>query len=123
MHEELADFVVFCRVERRLADATCRAYERDVRACLGFLAERGVRDLGAVRSTRACAIRFCRSIVEARVNETATMHAGDTCSSASSQHTRFSIVADLPAPGPATTRTCSEVSCAARCCAVSASSI
>jgi site-specific recombinase XerD len=50
MDRELADFVVFCRVERRLADATCRAYERDVRACLQFLAERGVRELGAVRA-------------------------------------------------------------------------
>jgi len=50
MDRELADFVVFCRVERRLADATCRAYERDVRACVRFLAERGVRELRAVRA-------------------------------------------------------------------------
>jgi site-specific recombinase XerD len=33
----LSDFVIFCRVERRLADATCTAYERDVRACLEFM--------------------------------------------------------------------------------------
>jgi site-specific recombinase XerD len=50
MDRELADFVVFCRVERRLADATCRAYERDIRACLEFPAERGGRELRAVRA-------------------------------------------------------------------------
>jgi site-specific recombinase XerD len=33
----LSDFVVFCRVERRLAELTCKAYERDVRACVEHL--------------------------------------------------------------------------------------
>jgi site-specific recombinase XerD len=28
----LADFLIYCRVERRLSELTCRAYERDVRA-------------------------------------------------------------------------------------------
>ena len=35
--EELADFLRFCRSERRLAPMTCSAYERDVRACLDCL--------------------------------------------------------------------------------------
>jgi site-specific recombinase XerD len=34
---ELDDFLRFCEVERRLAPATCRAYKRDVTACLVFL--------------------------------------------------------------------------------------
>jgi hypothetical protein len=28
MFNALSDFVIFCRVERRLADLTCKAYER-----------------------------------------------------------------------------------------------
>ena len=35
--KELADFLRFCRSERRLAPMTCSAYERDVSACLGYL--------------------------------------------------------------------------------------
>ena len=31
MDAEIADYMVFCRVERRLTELTCRAYERDVR--------------------------------------------------------------------------------------------
>jgi site-specific recombinase XerD len=38
----LSDFVIFCRVERRLADLTCKAYERDVRACLQYLRATGI---------------------------------------------------------------------------------
>jgi integrase/recombinase XerD len=34
---ELDDFLRFCGVERRLAPETCRAYERDVSACITFL--------------------------------------------------------------------------------------
>src|SRR6266511_5659676 len=49
MREEVADFLHYCRIERRLAEMTCKAYERDVRACLAFLSERGIRDLGLVR--------------------------------------------------------------------------
>jgi hypothetical protein len=48
MEQEVADSLAYCRVERRLADLTCSAYERDVRACLAFLSERGIRDLGRV---------------------------------------------------------------------------
>jgi hypothetical protein len=43
------DFVNFCRVERRLAPLTCRAYERDVRACRVFLEAGGIHRWGAVR--------------------------------------------------------------------------
>jgi site-specific recombinase XerD len=35
--KELADFLRFCRLERRLAPMTCSAYERDVSACLAYL--------------------------------------------------------------------------------------
>ncbi len=49
MREEVADFLHYCRIKRRLAEMTCKAYERDVRACLAFLSERGIRDLGLVR--------------------------------------------------------------------------
>jgi site-specific recombinase XerD len=40
--EELADFLRFCRSERRLAPMTCSAYERDVSACLDYLHGRGI---------------------------------------------------------------------------------
>ncbi|MGH2972717.1 MAG: site-specific integrase, partial [Gaiellaceae bacterium] len=45
----LADFLTYCRLERRLAPLTCSAYERDIRACLGFLSLHGIRDLSVVR--------------------------------------------------------------------------
>ena len=57
-------------------------------------------------------MRISRSRAAARVNETAATVAGST-PFPSSQHTRSSIVADLPVPGPATTRTWSAVSWAA----------
>ena len=37
MFDALSDFIIHCRVERRLSELTCRAYERDVRACIEFL--------------------------------------------------------------------------------------
>jgi site-specific recombinase XerD len=40
--EELADFLRFCRSERRLAAMTCSAYERDVSACLNYLQGHGI---------------------------------------------------------------------------------
>src|SRR6266542_2598850 len=40
--EELADFLRFCRSERRLAPMTCAAYERDVSACLDYLQGQGI---------------------------------------------------------------------------------
>ena len=41
MLNALSDFLIYCRVERRLADLTCKAYERDVRACLTSCARKG----------------------------------------------------------------------------------
>jgi integrase/recombinase XerD len=49
MDTEVADFLTFCRVERRLAELTCRAYERDVRACQRFLQEAGLESWAEVR--------------------------------------------------------------------------
>jgi integrase/recombinase XerD len=49
MENELADFLHYCRIERRLADLTCTAYERDVRACRRFLQADGFTDWRAVR--------------------------------------------------------------------------
>jgi site-specific recombinase XerD len=40
--QELSEFLRFCGSERRLAPATCAAYERDVSACLGYLQAEGV---------------------------------------------------------------------------------
>ena len=48
MDLELEDFLRHCRLERRLADLTCSAYERDVRACLAFLSGSGVVSLDEV---------------------------------------------------------------------------
>jgi site-specific recombinase XerD len=48
---ELADFLRFCRSERRLAPMTCSAYERDVSACMAYLQGEGIRDLGEVKVT------------------------------------------------------------------------
>lgn len=45
MDVELEVFLRHCRLERRLADLTCSAYERDVRACLTFLSASGVSSL------------------------------------------------------------------------------
>src|SRR5215204_6563759 len=47
---EVADFLRFCRFERRLAPMTCSAYERDVSACLGYLQGEGI-ELAEVRVT------------------------------------------------------------------------
>ncbi len=49
MQNELDDFLHFCRVERRLAPLTCSAYARDISACIRFLSENGIGDLGLVR--------------------------------------------------------------------------
>lgn len=48
MDLELEDFLRHCRLERRLADLTCSAYERDVRACLAFLTRSEIGSLGGV---------------------------------------------------------------------------
>ena len=47
---ELADFQRFCESERRLAPATCSAYERDVLACLAYLHAAGI-ELARVKVT------------------------------------------------------------------------
>jgi site-specific recombinase XerD len=49
MREEVADFLHYCRIERRLADLTCSAYERDVTACLRFLQAEGTTAWAEVR--------------------------------------------------------------------------
>ncbi len=48
--QELADFLRFCRSERRLAPMTCSAYERDVSACLDYLRGEGI-ELAEVKVT------------------------------------------------------------------------
>src|SRR5215203_6744672 len=48
--KEVADFLRFCRFERRLAPMTCSAYERDVSACLGYLQGEGI-ELAEVKVT------------------------------------------------------------------------
>jgi site-specific recombinase XerD len=46
----LSDFILYCRIERRLAELTCKAYERDVRACLDFLRGQGIAALTEIRT-------------------------------------------------------------------------
>jgi site-specific recombinase XerD len=50
MFNALSDFVIFCRVERRLAELTCKAYERSARACLEFLRANGIACLAEIRT-------------------------------------------------------------------------
>jgi integrase/recombinase XerD len=50
MFNALSDFLIYCRIERRLADLTCKAYERDVRACLEFLRDEGIAALAEIRT-------------------------------------------------------------------------
>ena len=42
MRRELAEFLDYCRLERRLAPLTCSAYERDVGTCLALPRREGV---------------------------------------------------------------------------------
>jgi len=49
MRQELADFLDYCRIERRLAPLTCSAYERDVATCVDFLEREGLVAVGEVR--------------------------------------------------------------------------
>jgi site-specific recombinase XerD len=49
MRQELADFLDYCRIERRLAPLTCSAYERDVGTCIAFLEREGLVTVGEVR--------------------------------------------------------------------------
>jgi site-specific recombinase XerD len=50
MFNALSDFLIHCQVERRLSDLTCRAYQRDVRACLDFLRAQGIASLAEIRT-------------------------------------------------------------------------
>lgn len=50
MSNALADFVIYLRVERRLSNATCVAYERCVRACIEFMREQGLAALEQIRT-------------------------------------------------------------------------
>jgi site-specific recombinase XerC len=52
MENELADFLHFCGVERRLAPLTCKAYERDIRALFAVLREGGIELLHLVTGAR-----------------------------------------------------------------------
>src|SRR2546423_11416420 len=49
MREEVADFLHYCRIERRLADLTCSVCERDVTACMRFLRAKGITAWETVR--------------------------------------------------------------------------
>lgn len=49
MRRELAEFLDYCRIERRLAPVTCSAYERDVGACLAFVEREGIVTVSEVR--------------------------------------------------------------------------
>jgi integrase/recombinase XerC len=49
MRQELADFLDYCRVERRLAPLTCSAYARDVGTCIAFLEAQGLITVSEVR--------------------------------------------------------------------------
>ena len=50
MQAEVDDFVRYIRVERRLAELTCSAYERDVGACMRFLQADGFSDWNVVKA-------------------------------------------------------------------------
>jgi len=50
MLNAVSDFVIYLRVERRLADATCIAYERNVRKCIEFLRLQGIAALAEIRT-------------------------------------------------------------------------
>jgi site-specific recombinase XerD len=50
MLNAVADYVIYLRVERRLADATCTAYERNVRKCVEFVRSQGIAALAEIRT-------------------------------------------------------------------------
>ena len=50
MFDALSEFATHCRVERRLANPTCKDYERDVRACFEFLRTQNILALVDVRT-------------------------------------------------------------------------
>src|SRR5437016_5223700 len=90
MQQEVADFLHYCRIERRLADLTCAAYERDVKACVRFLNEHGIDDLRLVRAPDLR--RFLAAEAERRpaLGSQARTVARSKASSASASRTRRS---------------------------------
>lgn len=50
MRNEVTDYLQYCRLERRLAETTCKCYERDVSACMTFLQAQGTSDWQRVRA-------------------------------------------------------------------------
>jgi site-specific recombinase XerD len=50
MLNAISDYVIYLRVERRLAEATCIAYERNVRNCIDFLRSQGIAALAEIRT-------------------------------------------------------------------------
>jgi len=44
----LDDFLIFCEIERRLSPLTCKAYHRDVCACLTFMQADDITDLAGI---------------------------------------------------------------------------
>jgi integrase/recombinase XerD len=51
MRQELADFLDYCSIERRLAPITWSAYKRDVETCVSFLERQGLVTVSEVRPT------------------------------------------------------------------------
>src|SRR3954447_10942617 len=76
--QELADFLRFCELERRLAPMTRSAYKRDVSVCLGYLQGEGIRDLGGGEVTRLRAFlaseRNTRPAVSSQARTTAALN-------------------------------------------------
>src|SRR4051794_6277334 len=77
--EELADFLRFCRFERRLAPMTCTAYERDVSACLAYVQRKGleltevkVTHLRAFLAEERNGVRRCRARRERQLRSSAS---------------------------------------------------
>lgn len=50
MQNALSDYIVYCRVERRLADLTWKTYERVLRGLIAFLRAQGISALAEVRT-------------------------------------------------------------------------
>src|ERR1700739_1424863 len=50
MQNALNDYIAYCRVERRLADLTWKAYERVLRGLIAFLRTQGISSLAEVHT-------------------------------------------------------------------------
>ncbi len=49
MQSQVEEFIRYCSLERRLAELTCSAYERDIGACARFLDGEGFDDWRLVK--------------------------------------------------------------------------